>query len=663
MAAAGRKRQRWGSEPTAANPAAFPATHVTAFSSTHNPRPKVALQAVLAKLQGAVPQFGGGPGGAEVPGLAPRMLRRMYVGGLTPGVTETAIKAGLGEAMKTLNFLPDSHGGPVLSVERKPTNPFAFAEFTTPDAATAAMSLTGSTIAGCLIRVQRPREFNEAMGAPTGGSQGVQRDKGVPDVMGITGGDPQAAAAAAVQCTHTALGFTVAGPRAPVLPSGLPPNLDGIPRLVPDGPELRLGASRVLVIANCMSEAEASDPARVEELAAAIAAEVEAVLAAETAQLLCDREERSARDPAGEGDDEGGRQPVEDKDLGTTDHDTKGNGKVDLGSTDHDTKGQDEEDLGATDHGKTGQDEEGHDSKGPAGELSEAGAQGQGGRAEADSSEGGGGGPGSKRGRRARRPRGFGFGRLLSHKAPHAGRGRMPVPPPPSPGVPGQEDSLRPTDGGAGGAALPPGAARPVEETDASKRAAEEAASKAGTMIRTQQVGAGGGEQPRDLVGTLLGGPLVRQRWPHPEVPGAGRVYLELDRAETAVRVADALAGRSFNGRILVGSFLGERAYESEHFWGWGYAYGSGAEGVGAEAARTAPVVAAAPADTTQPPTPAQPRAAPSTAAVPDLATPGGADDGDDDDEDMSTDGDSSDDGVQVAQPVNVAGMELDDVM
>jgi hypothetical protein len=195
-----------------------------------------------------------------------------------------------------------------------------------------------------------------------------------------------------------------------------------------------------------------------------------------------------------------------------------------------------------------------------------------------------------------------------------------------------------------------------VEVTDAAKSAAEEAASQAGTLIKTQQVGGGDGRQPKDLVGTLLGGPLVRQRWPHPEVPGAGRVYLQFDSAETAVRMADALAGRSFNGRILVVSFLGERAYASGHFWGWGYAYGTGAEGVGASASRTAPLVAV-PAPAEGDATAKQPPAPSSTGAE-----PVGVED-DDDDEDMSTDGDSSDDGVQAGQPVNVGGMELDDVM
>lgn len=132
-------------------------------------------------------------------------------------------------------------------------------------------------------------------------------------------------------------------------------------------------------------------------------------------------------------------------------------------------------------------------------------------------------------------------------------------------------------------------------------------------------------------------------------------MFLEFDAPETAVRVADALAGRSFNGRILVATFLGERAYAAGHFWGWGFFYGSGAEGVGEEAQRVASEAVKRSADGEDeeevaddgdgsPSAAAQSAKRPKPAAVTD---------------DASTDDEGEDDGVAT---VEVNGIALDDV-
>ncbi|KAA0149683.1 hypothetical protein FNF31_07178 [Cafeteria roenbergensis] len=603
-------------------------------------------------------------------------MRRMFVGGLLPGVPESSIKASLAEAMARLGFAPDEHGGPVLSVQRNPSNAFAFAEFSSPAAASAAASLSNTIIAGCTVRVQRPREYEEAMGvtpahsgggggsggggsgsgsgsghAGGGGSGGSGHDGGhdggVPNAIGVTGGDAPNAAAAAVQTIHAGTGYEVALPKAPVLGSGLPPSLHGVPRLTPGGPELRLGPSRVLVVLNCMGDDEAADPAAVSRICSAIVAEAERLLDAEA--------------------------EIADGEADTTE-----------AEIDAEMERLRKQAIAATVAGS--------DSSPALPSRSDVARR----IADAKSRV---------------RARGFGTGELLSHHAPHAGPGEVPVPPPPSPGVPGQEaDSAAPTDNG-GAAVVPPGAARAVNAKPLLSVMAQREAD-AGAIVAVQSRVGPDGAHPSDLVGVLLGGPLVRQRWPHPEVPGAGRVFLEFDSAETAVRVADGIAGRSFNGRILVTSFLGERAYAARHLWGWGYAYGDGAEGAGASARRgddgetaggetasgegagsshdegalpprpgravssggsgtqsaAAPAAAAAAGSSSSSSSSSaatSAAAAAPTAAAPAAAGPGaegaaGAASDGDDDAAMSTDDDDDD---AMAGPVTVGGIELDDVL
>jgi hypothetical protein len=431
-----RKRRRWGDAEEPAS-ATTPATGVPA-----NPSLPAGLQEAIARLNNRATA-----GIASLGSVPVRVLKRVVVWGLPETVEDATLKTFF---VQHLALPPTS----AVAIERGQEMGGIVAEFDRPDLATSAMALTGARIGGATIRVARPREYEEALNSRALAAMGAasmakKREKVVPTVLGITGGDPSSASAAMVQCIQSALGFTVPEPHAPVLPSGLPPNLDSIPRLLPRGPELRLGPSKVLVILNCMSDEDMYDPDTVADIADEIVQE---------AQRILDEE-------------------------------------VEATNLDQSTK----------------------------------------------------------------RPRGFGTGSIVSHKAPHKGPSVAPVPPPPSPGVPGQITSSL------------------VAKVEQDKPAGESSSSAIISLARPSIIP--GAEQPVDLVKTIMGAPLVSQRWPHPDVPGAGRVFIETDSPDTALRLADGLAGRSFNGKILVASFLGERAYQSDHFWGWGYAYGEGAEG------------------------------------------------------------------------------------
>ena len=99
----------------------------------------------------------------------------------------------------------------------------------------------------------------------------------------------------------------------------------------------------------------------------------------------------------------------------------------------------------------------------------------------------------------------------------------------------------------------------------------------------------------KTLVESITGEKFRPKRGPQPDVPGLGRIFVEMDSVHAAVRTAEELAGRSFNGRIVVTSFLDEDAYTAGDLWGWAPARsvpqeekGSGRHGVTPKVTRQA---------------------------------------------------------------------------
>jgi len=102
---------------------------------------------------------------AQVAGVLPvgapsvdRQSRRLYVGNIPTGITETEIQDFFNTAMTTAKAVPRA-GNPVIAVQINVEKSYTFLEMRAPDEASAGMSFDGIMLHGHALKVRRPKDY------------------------------------------------------------------------------------------------------------------------------------------------------------------------------------------------------------------------------------------------------------------------------------------------------------------------------------------------------------------------------------------------------------------------------------------------------------------------------------------------------------------------
>ncbi|XP_045212493.1 splicing factor U2AF 50 kDa subunit-like [Mercenaria mercenaria] len=87
-----------------------------------------------------------------------RQARRLYVGNIPFGVTESAMMDFFNDQMK-MSGLAQAEGNPVIAVQINLDKNFAFVEFRSVDETTQAMAFDGINFQGQSLKIRRPRDY------------------------------------------------------------------------------------------------------------------------------------------------------------------------------------------------------------------------------------------------------------------------------------------------------------------------------------------------------------------------------------------------------------------------------------------------------------------------------------------------------------------------
>eukprot|EP00854_Cymbomonas_tetramitiformis_P010820 gene10820-12802_t len=155
-----RRRTAFDQNPNEALQAAFSAVQEASMNSEAGSG--VASSAAVARIAALT------TGGASL--QQTRHARRVYVGGLPVGTTETEITLYFNSLMTTTNACSASvgPGAPVVSVYINHEKKFAFVEFRTVEEASNAMAFEGVAFAGSPMRIRRPNDYNPSQAALLG---------------------------------------------------------------------------------------------------------------------------------------------------------------------------------------------------------------------------------------------------------------------------------------------------------------------------------------------------------------------------------------------------------------------------------------------------------------------------------------------------------------
>ncbi|KZV92384.1 hypothetical protein EXIGLDRAFT_614425 [Exidia glandulosa HHB12029] len=135
------------------------------------PRPKLTFYVGLFNLPGnnrmpmapIAPIPGLPPGMAMGLGPSPnlaRQSRRLYIGSITPEITEENLTKFFNQKMKEMNLgQQGATGDPVLAVQVNYEKNYAFVEFRSADDATAAMAFDGIIFMSGPLRIRRPKDY------------------------------------------------------------------------------------------------------------------------------------------------------------------------------------------------------------------------------------------------------------------------------------------------------------------------------------------------------------------------------------------------------------------------------------------------------------------------------------------------------------------------
>ncbi|KAJ6518678.1 hypothetical protein C8R45DRAFT_1084787 [Mycena sanguinolenta] len=114
-----------------------------------------------------VQTFGMGMGGN--PNLS-RQSRRLYIGSITPEVTETNLADFFNVKMEEMKIGTGGPGNPVLAVQCNYEKNYAFVEFRSAEDATSAMAFDGIIFINGPLKIRRPKDYG---GMDLSGSPGV----------------------------------------------------------------------------------------------------------------------------------------------------------------------------------------------------------------------------------------------------------------------------------------------------------------------------------------------------------------------------------------------------------------------------------------------------------------------------------------------------------
>ncbi|CAK5273957.1 unnamed protein product, partial [Mycena citricolor] len=107
-----------------------------------------------------VPSFGMGIGGN--PNLS-RQSRRLYIGSITPEVTEQNLADFFNAKMEEMKLGTNASGNPVLAVQCNYEKNYAFVEFRSAEDATAAMAFDGIIFINGPLKIRRPKDYGGDM--------------------------------------------------------------------------------------------------------------------------------------------------------------------------------------------------------------------------------------------------------------------------------------------------------------------------------------------------------------------------------------------------------------------------------------------------------------------------------------------------------------------
>ncbi|KAJ3169575.1 hypothetical protein HDU88_000766 [Geranomyces variabilis] len=153
-------------------PASYPGMTAMEVKMTgHFPLPGQAGRMAPAALD----MFGvnhGAAGPASSSASLARQARRLYVGNIPFGVQEDGLMQFFNSTMSQLN-ITSSAGNPCIAVQINQEKNYAFAEFRSPEEATAAMAFDGISFAGQSLKLRRPKDYQPPAGGEVSGPPAI----------------------------------------------------------------------------------------------------------------------------------------------------------------------------------------------------------------------------------------------------------------------------------------------------------------------------------------------------------------------------------------------------------------------------------------------------------------------------------------------------------
>lgn len=138
------------------------------------------MQGKIIKVHAPIPSMNAASATPVVGSNVVMQSRRLYVGNIPFGVSETVMMDFFNQQMH-LTGLAQSEGQPVIAVQINLDKNFAFLEFRSIDETTAAMAFDGIVFQGQSLKIRRPRDYQAMPGG--GGGQSHDAHTMVPGVV------------------------------------------------------------------------------------------------------------------------------------------------------------------------------------------------------------------------------------------------------------------------------------------------------------------------------------------------------------------------------------------------------------------------------------------------------------------------------------------------
>ncbi|KAI8833851.1 hypothetical protein BJ741DRAFT_535225 [Chytriomyces cf. hyalinus JEL632] len=115
-------------------------------------------------------------------GNSSRQSKKLYVGGIPPGVTDEMLLAFFNDTLTQLNITTSTDLPPVLTSQINKEKSYSFLEFRTDDDCTKAIALDGLPFQGGILKIRRPKDY-------VGPSNGAGPSIHLPGVIATNVGD------------------------------------------------------------------------------------------------------------------------------------------------------------------------------------------------------------------------------------------------------------------------------------------------------------------------------------------------------------------------------------------------------------------------------------------------------------------------------------------